>query len=136
MARALRVLAVVPVLAGAGTIIFGSHAIQDGGSPTASVESELRFYGAWWVGAGVFLWWLAPEVAVRRRELRAFCALLLLGALGRVLAIVDAGWPDPFFVVLLAIEVAIAVALLALSGRASGRSAGGRAWWAGRRGRA
>jgi len=134
MGRVLRVLAIVPIVAGAGTIVFGSNVIQDGGSPAASVESELRFYSAWWVGAGLFLWWLAPQVAERRRALRVFCAVLLLGAFGRVLAIVDAGWPDPFFVVLLGVEVVVAAALLALSGRGSGRTGAGRAWSGGRPG--
>ncbi len=61
-ARALRaallVLGAVPLLTGAASILLGS-AIIPGPDPSPSVESELRFYAAWWTGAGAVLLWVA-----------------------------------------------------------------------------
>jgi len=91
--RALYVLAVIPVVAGGATALLGSASIPSSGEPTASIESELRFYSVWWIGAGLFLAWLAPRVAERTRELRVFCALLFFAGLTRLLAVSDAGWP-------------------------------------------
>ena len=98
-------LAVVAVFAGAQTILFGSNVIPDGGEPSASVESELRFYGTWWLGTGLFLGWVLQDLAGRGRELRVVCALLFLAGLARLLAWADAGRPHPVLLVLLALEL-------------------------------
>jgi hypothetical protein len=79
--RTLYVLAVIPVVAGASTVLLGSESVPAAGKPTASIESELRFYSVWWIGAGLFLAWLAPRIEERTRELRVFCALLFLAGL-------------------------------------------------------
>lgn len=120
MRIALRALALIPMAAGAATVVLGSAIITGAGAPGPSVESELRFYGAWWVGAGLFLWWLAPEVARRRREVRVFAGLLALGATGRLIGLLVDGEPHWQFAALMVIEYAIAAALLALASRAPG----------------
>jgi hypothetical protein len=117
--RTLYVLAVIPVVAGAATMLLGADSIPDSGPPTASMESELRFYSVWWIGAGVFIAWLAPRIEERTRELRAFCALLFLAGVSRVLAIVDVGWPHPSQVVLMAIELTLPIVLVAWQSRAA-----------------
>jgi hypothetical protein len=98
-------------------VVAGSRSVPAAGHPTASVESELRFYSVWWIGAGVFLIWLAPRVAERTRELRAFSALLFLAGLSRVVAIVDVGWPRPGQVVLMGLELGLPVVLVAWQAR-------------------
>jgi hypothetical protein len=110
--RAIVAVAAVPIATGAVSILFGSAVIPGGGSPSAGVESELRFYAVWWVGAGVFLASLAPRIEERGRALRAVCALLVLGAVGRMLAIFDAGWPPAMFVVLLGLELVVPLVLV------------------------
>lgn len=111
--RTLRILAVVPIVAGAATVLFGSGIIPGAERPGASVESELRFYGAWWIGAGLFLLSLAPRIEERGRELQVFAALLVLGAAGRVIALLDDGRPHAQFLVLMGLEIVVAGALVA-----------------------
>ncbi len=115
--RALIGLAVIPVLAGTATLLLGSDAIPDAGRPGASVESELRFYGVWWIGAGIFLASLARDVERRGWELRVFCALLALGAAGRVIALADDGRPHATFLVLMGVEIVVAVVLVVWQAR-------------------
>jgi hypothetical protein len=110
--RTLYVLAVIPVVAGASTVLLGSESVPAAGKPTASIESELRFYSVWWIGAGLFLAWLAPRIEERTRELRVFCALLFLAGLSRVLAILDVGWPRPSQIMLMALEFSIPAILV------------------------
>jgi hypothetical protein len=119
--RTLYVLAVIPVIAGASTVLLGSDSIPAAGEPTASLESELRFYSVWWIGAGLFLAWLAPQVDERTLELRVFCALLFLAGVSRVLAILDAGWPRPSQIVLMALEFGLPVILVVWHAKAVGR---------------
>jgi hypothetical protein len=108
----VRVLAIVPVATGLLSVILGSNVIPDGDGTVASVESELRFYSAFWVGFGLYLWSLAPRIHERGTELRIASAVLVLGAAGRALAIADAGRPHTFFLVLLALEVLIPAVLV------------------------
>jgi hypothetical protein len=105
--RLIVALGLVPIVTGAVSLVLGTDAIPEAGAPSASTESELRFYAVWWLGAGLFLASLAPRIEERGRELRAVCALLVLGAAGRALAIADAGRPQPIFVVLMVLEFLI-----------------------------
>lgn len=102
--RTIRALAVVPIVAGTLTLVLGSAVIPDPGRPSASTESELHFYGVWWIATGLFLLSLVPRIEHRGRELRVVCGLLVLAAVGRVIAIADAGWPHWQFVVLMGLE--------------------------------
>ena len=115
----LYVFAAVAIVAGAATVVLGSESIPAAGDPGANLESELRFYSAWWVGAGVFLAWLAPRVGELARELRAFCALLFLAATARLLAAWETDWPSTGQIVLMAVEFALSVILVAWQARAS-----------------
>jgi hypothetical protein len=107
----LYVFGTVAIVAGLATVALGSESIPSAGDPNANLESELRFYAVWWVAAGVFLWWLAPRVEERARELRVFCALLMLAPISRLLAVLETDWPSPGQIALLVIEAVLAVLL-------------------------
>ena len=109
--RTLYVLGVIPILAGAATVALGADSVIGAGEASPNLESELRFYSVWWIGAGVFLIWLAPRVQERTLETRAFCALLFLGGLSRVFAAVATDWPSTGQLILMAIELTLAVVL-------------------------
>ena len=117
--RTLTVLAVVPIVAGASTVILGSDSVPSPGDPSANLESELRFYSVWWIGAGLFVLWLAPRVHERTRELRVFCALLFLSGCSRLLAAAETDWPSTGQIVLMVIELTLPVVLVAWQARAA-----------------
>ena len=117
-------LALVAVVAGAQTVLLGSNVIPGGGEPSASVESELRFYGAWWFGAGLFLGWIVRDLERRGRELRAVSAVLFLAGLARLLAWADAGRPHALFLVLLAFELLLPPIFVVWHARASRNTPG------------
>jgi hypothetical protein len=115
----LYVFAAVAVVAGTATVILGSESIPSAGDPNANLESELRFYSVWWIGAGLFLAWLAPRVEEQTRALRAFCALLFLAATARLLAVLETDWPSTGQIVLMGAEFALALILVAWQARAA-----------------
>ena len=119
----VKVLAIVPVATGLSSVVLGSDVIPRGEATTPSVESELRFYSAFWVGFGVYLWWLADRVEARGAELRVACAILVLGAAGRALAIAEAGRPHAWFLVLMALEVLIPAVLVPWQARVARQAA-------------
>ena len=109
--RTLYVLGVIPIFAGAATVLLGADSVTGGGEASPNLESELRFYSVWWIGAGLFLIWLAPRVEERTLETRAFCALLFLGGLSRVFAALATDWPSTGQIVLMVIELTLAIVL-------------------------
>jgi hypothetical protein len=119
------VIAFVPIVAGLATVILGSESVPDAGDPNANLESELRFYSVWWIGAGVFLLWLVPRVGERTRELRVFCALLFLAGVSRLLAVLDTDWPSTGQIVLLVLELTLPVVLVAWQAQATRDSGAG-----------
>jgi hypothetical protein len=115
--RTLYVVSVVPIVAGAATVLLGADSIPDSGDPSPSLESELRFYSVWWIGAGLFLAWLAPRVERRTTELRVFCALLFLSGLSRIFAAVATDWPSTGQIVLMGFELVLPVVFVAWQAR-------------------
>lgn len=99
------------MVAGLASVLFGG-ALIPGEDVGPSAGSELRFYGAWWVGAGVFLQWIASDLPGRARLLRPFAALLALGATGRLIGLLVDGEPDTVFVVLMVVEYVVAAVLV------------------------
>lgn len=111
MATLLRLLSAIPVLTGLAVVLFGASIIP-GEDGSASLASELRFFAVWWIGAGLFLAWVARDPDGRRRELTAFCGLLFLGGVARALAYASDGRPETLFVVLMAVELVLPLVLL------------------------
>ena len=111
--RALYALAAVPIVAGAATVILGAASVPSPGDPSPNLESELRFYSVWWIGAGIFLLWLAPRVEERTLELRVFCALLFASGISRLIAALDTDWPSTGQLVLMSLELVLPPVLVA-----------------------
>ena len=115
--RTLYVVAVIPVVAGAATVALGADSVPDAGDPSPSLESELRFYSVWWIGAGLFLMWLAPRVERRTLELRVFCALLFLAGLSRVFAALATDWPSRGQIILMVVELVLPIVFVVWQAR-------------------
>lgn len=120
--RTLLALSVIPIVAGSATVLLGGGSVPASGTPTASIESELRFYSVWWIGAGLFIIWIANRLGERGRELRVFCGLLFLAGVSRIIAIVDAGRPESSQLFLMGVELTLPLVLVAWHHVATSRS--------------
>lgn len=109
--RTLRVLALVPILTGLASVVWGSAIIR-GGVSDASVESELRFYAVFWIGYGLYLFSLAARIEQRGRELAFAAALLFAGGIARAIGIAADGVPAADYVVLMVLELVLPVVLV------------------------
>jgi hypothetical protein len=94
----------------------------------------MRFYAAWYVGAGLVLLRAAPRPETATTVVRAVAALLLLAAVARVVSVVVEGWPHWSQVVLMVLEFVIpavvvpwqaVVARRAVAPTSAGRHGGG-----------
>ena len=107
--RTLYVLSVVPIAAGLQSVLLGVDSVPSPGDPSANLDSEFRFYSVWYIGAGLFLIWLAPRVERRTLELRVFCALLFLAGLSRVFAALATDWPSRGQIILMVVELVLPI---------------------------
>lgn len=109
----LVVLGCVAMIFGALGVVAGAAGIPGGAAAAPNVDSELRFYAAWYVAAGAMLLRVAARPRAETITLRIVCGALVLGAFGRVLSLLTVGRPATVFVVLMAVEFAIAAVVLA-----------------------
>lgn len=85
----------------------------------ADVDSEMRFYAVLWMAFGGVALWVARDLPKRMNLLRLMLGIFWLGGLGRVVSYFAVGAPHPLFLVLMWIEIALPLVLIALSyGRA------------------
>jgi len=105
----LAILGVVAAGFGAQGVVTGVGGVRNGGKATANVDSELRFFSAWYAVAGVTMLRAARNVESDGAAIRVICVGWFIAACGRVLSATKLGKPDRLFRVLTAIEFAIPV---------------------------
>jgi hypothetical protein len=129
MVRGLQVLlaaiGVVAVVAGLITVLAGADSLLGVGEVDARIDSEMRFYAAFWVALGGVALWVAPRAERETGVVRAIAAAIFLGGLARVVSIISVGEPHSSQYVLMGIELAIPPILVgwqaALQRRFAGR---------------
>lgn len=109
----LVVLAGIAVIAGMATVLFGVDSIIGAEAVSATVDSEMRFYAVWYVGAGVLLAWSAANLERSGGIVRGVAALLFLGGLSRALSWISVGEPHNLSVVLMVIELTLPTVIVA-----------------------
>jgi hypothetical protein len=85
-------------------VLTGVGGVRNGGKATANVDSELRFFSAWYAVAGLTMLRAARKVESDGGAIRVICVGWFIAACGRVLSVKKLGKPDRLFRVLTAIE--------------------------------
>jgi hypothetical protein len=108
--RALRALlslgGVVATTAGLDTVIRGARSLPGQNLANAAVESELRFYAAFYVAYGIAVLRVAPKADSETRAVRSLAGALFLAGVGRAAASFAAGRPHELQRALLVVELA------------------------------
>lgn len=104
-------LGVVACGAGLLTVLTGASTVLGAGAADASLDSELRFYAAWYVVAGVFVLRAARRPEAHRGVIVAVSAAFALAATGRAISWATVGRPSALAVALMAVEYLIALGL-------------------------
>jgi len=93
--RATSALALIPI----GTGALGLGGLHDplyvafGVVPNAVLDSNLRFFSGFWLGAGLSMLWVVPRIEKEGALFRALWGMIFLGGVGRVASLVGAGFP-------------------------------------------
>jgi hypothetical protein len=80
----------------------------------ATMDSELRFYAALFVGFGLLCLRAARNPAQHGKDVPWLMLAFFAGGLGRALSWVSVGAPHPFFLTLMAVELALPPIILML----------------------
>lgn len=114
---------VVATSAGLHTLLGGGKSFPPWRRAGAMVESELRFYCAFYVAYGLFAFRTARRAAPDPGAVRALAAALFLAGLGRAGAWLTVGKPHPLQRALLAIELAAPAVIVVEQARARSAAA-------------
>ena len=110
----LTVIGITATLTGIVAVLTGSSGQVGGAQASASVESELRFFAAFWIAYGAAALYVAPRALREIHAVRALALFLFLGGVARGIAWIADGRPHTLFVVLLALELLLPPAVLLL----------------------
>ena len=113
MKRALQIfvaiLGTVAAASGLSTVVFGAGSILGHGSFTPSLDSEVRFFAAWYVAAGLVLLWAVPRIESAGTIVRVVAGAFFLAACGRLISLVVEGRPHNLALVLMFVEWALSL---------------------------
>jgi hypothetical protein len=109
---ALALIGGVATVAGGRGVVRGAAELRRPGPVSAPVDSEYRFYAAWYHVLGLLLLKAARRPEREAALVRACAGGFFLAACGRVLSIRAKGRPHPWQQVLMAVEFAMPAVLL------------------------
>jgi hypothetical protein len=108
----------VATAAGLHTVIAGARSLPGQSAANPSVESELRFYAAFYVAYGLAALRVAPRADRDATTVRALAGTLFLAGLARAGGWLGVGRPHGVQRALLAIELAAPPAIVVCQARA------------------
>jgi hypothetical protein len=88
-------------------LTIGPEAIIGGSDVNPTSDGEDRFFAGLLLCYGVALLWCARDVQRKRMYINVLAAAFFVGGIGRLLAIILAGVPRPFYVAMLVLELAL-----------------------------
>ena len=110
--RVLVVLGLIPLVSGALCILGGAQGMPGGMAINSTVDGELRFLGGIWFGFGLILYSIIPKIETETMVFRLLIASIFAGGIGRLISIANLGFPHPFFLGPLFIELILAPTLI------------------------
>jgi Domain of unknown function (DUF4345) len=104
---AMALLGVIPVLTGIVTMfgLFDPIYASAGIPPNALLDSNLRFFGGVWLGLGIALYWLIPNVERQTLLFRVLSGMIFLGGIGRLMSMIFLALPPLPFVGFTVLEI-------------------------------
>ena len=112
---------VVATTAGLHTVIVGARSLPGQGVANPSIESELRFYAAFYVAYGLVALRVAPHADRDTRAVRPLAGALFLAGLARAGGWLVVGEPHLLQRALLAVELAAPPVIVAWQARLAAR---------------
>jgi hypothetical protein len=88
-------------------LAVGPDAIIGGSVVDPTSDGEDRFFAGMFLCYGLAVLWCARDVQHKRGYVNLLAAAMLVGGIGRLLAVILAGAPHPFYIAMLAVELGL-----------------------------
>lgn len=126
---ATAVLGAIPVLTGIVTLFGLADPIYASAHLPANalLDSNLRFFGGVWLGLGLTVYWLIPDIERQTELFRAVWGMIFLGGIGRLLSMLFLGLPPVPFIAFTALEILGAPLFIAWQARVAETATASRA---------
>jgi len=69
------------------------------------LDSNLRYFSGVWLGLGIIVFWIIPNIERHTFMLRSICLMIFLGGVGRLISLFLIGNPSSLFVVFTILEL-------------------------------
>jgi hypothetical protein len=109
LAHAIRLAALVPILAGGAGALTGAGFLGEAAGPATG--SHLRYLSGLLLGLGLGTFWCAGDLDKRGALFEAICAVVVLGGLARLAGVFAEGLPPWPHLAALAMELGVVPAL-------------------------
>jgi len=103
----MAVLGSVAFVAGGVPVIFGAESIIGEDRVSATIDSEVRFFAAWYAAMGVVILRAVPRIELERNLVRGVAAVFFIAGCARGLSWATVGRPHTFSLVLMGIELVL-----------------------------
>ena len=91
----LLAIALVAFITGLNVILGGSASVPGATDGASAVhDNEMRFFAVFWVGYGVFSFWVSRDLDARIGFIPAIAAFFFLGGVARLVSILLVGLPS------------------------------------------
>jgi hypothetical protein len=110
----LGVLCLLALVTGLLTFWQGRGSVPGGNEASITVDNELRFYSAYWIGYGLLCGWVAANLPEHLSIVPLLAAVLFLSGLGRLLSLVRIGKPAPLYVPFMIAEFVVPLVMISL----------------------
>ena len=111
----LLAIALVAVVTGLNVIFGGSASVPGvAGGAGATHDNEMRFFAVFWVGYGVFSFWVSKDLGSRIGFIPAIAALFFFGGVARLISILFSGLPSTPLIGATVLELVVPPILLFL----------------------
>ena len=112
LAMVLKVFCIVPFLTGAADLFGGTWILAQAGASVPAeaavdpiINSQIKFWGAIWLGYGAALWWVSGDPSDRAAMLRILLATLFVSGLARALSFALFGSPGAVLTGAMVLEI-------------------------------
>lgn len=123
---ATALLGAIPVLTGIVTMFGLADPIYASAHLPANalLDSNLRFFGGVWLGLGLAVYWLIPNIERQTVLFRTVWGMIFLGGIGRLLSMLFLALPPVPFIAFTALEILGAPLFIAWQARVTRTATG------------
>ncbi|MVU76513.1 DUF4345 domain-containing protein [Nocardia sp. ET3-3] len=117
----LVVFGIADILIALAHILIGPGTIIGANTPNATLDGDVRFSMVLFLAYGVLCVWAASDLDRHAGLIHLLMLVFFAGGLVRLLTVAYVGWPHPFYIAMIVVELAVPLIYIPLLQNVTGR---------------